>query len=184
MCPNDEDIKIFHPSRDENDGADLVELASMTDFQRRSGNTAKAKQLGEHLARIEPSFMADYGCDFSELENNELYQVRVLMIFAFQISLHRYMPNSVLSSEAINAMFNTLKDTSEGFFFNISDGSSFTFYYLSVRKNREVDLNIGKNFAMLCERDDDEEYILLGTKIFTSMCAFVCDTIEKYEFIE
>ena len=184
MCPTDEDIKIFHPSREENDGADLVELASMTDFQRRSGNTAKAKQLGERLARIEPDFLGGYGCELGGLENNELYQVRVLMIFAFQISLHKFMPNTVLSAEAVNAMFNTLKETEEQFFYNITDGSSFTFYYLSVRKNRDVDLSIGKNFAMLCERDDEDEYKNLGTKIFTSMCAYVCDIIEDAEFIE
>lgn len=184
MCPTDEDIKIFHPSRDESDSADFVALAAMTDFQRRSGNTAKAKKLGERLAKNKQDFLADFGCDLSGLESDELYQARVLMIFAFQISLHRYMPNSVLSSEAVNAMFNTLKETAEDFFYNISDGSSFTFYYLSVRKNREVNLNIGKNFAMLCERDDDEGYRELGTKIFTAMQAYVCDTVEEYGFVE
>lgn len=184
MSQSDDDIKIFHPSKTDTDGADLAQLALMTDFQRSSGNTAKAKLLGESLAQIEPSFLEKHGCDVSKLENNELYQVRVLMIFAFQISLHKFLPNTVLSAEAVNAMFNTIKEISEGFFYNITDGSSFTFYYLSVRKKRDVEASIGKNFAMLCERDDDEEYRALGTKIFTSMCEYVCDEIENKEFVE
>lgn len=184
MCPHDEDIKIFHPSKSDSDTSDFVELAAMTDYQRRCGNTSKARVIGEQLAELDHSFPEQRGCELGGLESNELYQVRVLMIFAFQISLHRFMPNAVISAEAVNTMFNKLKENSETFFYNITDGSSFTFYYLSLRRNRDVEKNIGKNFAMLCERDNDERYLALGERIFTSMCSYVCDLIEENEFVE
>ena len=56
--------------------------------------------------------------------------------------------------------------------------------YLSVRKNRNVEENIGKNYAMLCDRDNDEFYEALGTRGYTMTDMLVCDLIEDSEFKE
>ena len=106
------------------------------------------------------------------------------MVFASQIALHKYLPHAMLSSQAINAMYSKLSETAAGFFANISDGSSFTFYYLTVRKNRNVIENIGKNYAMLCDNDNDEYLISLGGRVFSQIDVYVCNLIEKSEFKE
>ena len=90
----------------------------------------------------------------------------------------------MLSSQAINAMYAELSESSEGFFANISDGSSFTFYYLSVRKNRDIEESIGKNYAMLCDKDDDEYLVSLGSRVYSATGDMICDMIEDAEFVE
>lgn len=182
MKPNDDDIKIFHPKKTDAAGADLAELALLVDFYRSNGNTQKATELGEQLAQLTPeNFCPD---DAARLTTNEVRQLRALMLFAAQIALHKYLPHAMLSSQAINSMYTRLSETAAGFFANISDGSSFTFYYLTVRKNRDVIENIGKNYAMLCDKDEDEYLVSLGGRVFSQVDVYICDMIEKAEFAE
>ncbi len=179
---NDDDIKIFHPKKDESAGSDLTQLAALMDEYRLNGNMDKAAQLGQKLATMVPE--KEFPAETAKLKNKELLQLRALMAFTAQIALHKYLPHAMLSSHAINAMYASLNETSPGFFSNISDGSSFTFYYLSVRKKKDVGYEIGKNYAMLCDRDDDPEFIALGSKIFAETDSYICSLIEKMEFAE
>ena len=182
MKSNDDDIKIFHPAKKDSGGADLAELALLMDKYRGNGNMEKAAELGKALSELTPeNFCPD---EAKKLKSNELLQLRALMVFSSQISLHKYLPHAMLSSQAVNSMYAAISENSPGFFANISDGSSFTFYYLSVRKNRNVEESIGKNFAMLCERDDDEGFVSLGRRIFSETDLTVCDMIEKLKFEE
>ena len=144
MRANDDDIKIFHPKKSDGAGADLAELALLVDFYRSNGNMEKAMKLGEELSELSPEiFCPD---DAAKLATNEVRQLRALMVFACQIALHKYLPHTVLASQAINSMYSRLSETASGFFSNISDGSSFTFYYLTVRKNRNIIENRSVSF--------------------------------------
>lgn len=182
MRNNDDDIKIFHPQKKDGAGADLAELALLMDTYRSNGNMEKAADLGKKLAAITPEMLCPK--DAEKLKTNELRQLRALIVFSVQIALHKYLPHPMLSSQAINAMYAEISENSPGLFANISDGSSFTFYYLSVRKNRNVEEGIGKNYAMLCDRDDDEFYASLGERVFVLTDFKVCDMIEEAEFKE
>ncbi len=182
MRSNDDDIKIFHPKKTDAASADLAELALLVDTYRSNGNIGKAIKLGEELSAISPeSFCPE---DAARLTTNEVRQLRALMVFACQIALHKYLPHTMLASQAINSMYSKLSETAAGFFSNISDGSSFTFYYLSVRKSKDVVENIGKNYAMLCDKDDDEYLSAVGGRVFSLVDVYVCDMIEKAEFAE
>lgn len=180
MRNNDDDIKIFHPKKTDGAGSEFTSLAGIMDKHRANGNSAKACILGERLADLMPEEFCPE--DEKKLKNNELLQLRALMVFSAQIALHKYLPHTILSTQAVNAMFGKLEQTSPGFFSNISDGSSFSFYYLSVRKRFDVDLEIGKNFAMLCDRDDNEYFIALGRRVFNETEAKVISLIENFEF--
>ena len=182
MRANDEDIKIFHPKKTDGAGADLAELALLVDFYRNNGNTLKATELGDRLADLSPETFCPE--DAAKLTTNEVRQLRALILFAAQIALHKYLPHAMLSSQAINSMYARLSETAAGFFSNISDGSSFTFYYLTVRKNKDVVENIGKNYAMLCDKDEDEYLVSLGGRVFSQVDVYICDLIEKAEFAE
>lgn len=179
---NDDDIKIFHPKKTGGASSDLALIAELTDKYRRNGNMDKATLLGEKLALLKPEDF--YPADCAKLKTNEVRQLRSLMVFVFQISLQKYMPHSMLASQSVNAMYAKLSDEAAGFFADISDGSSFTFYFLSVRKNNNVEERIGKNFAMLCDRDNDEYYINLGIKTLEEMDMHVCKLIDEAEFAE
>ena len=177
---NDDDIKIFRPKKKEVAGSDLTSLAGIMDKHRANGNSSKAGILGERLGDLTPEEMCPE--DAAKLMNNELLQLRSLMVFTAQISLHKYLPHTILSTQAVNAMYSKLEQTSPGFFANISDGSSFSFYYLTVRKNDNIEEEIGKNFAMLCDKDDDPYLTALGTRIFRETEQKVISLIESFEF--
>lgn len=182
MRPVDDDIKIFHPSKVSSAAPDLAELALLMDTYRSNGNMQKATKLGEKLADLSPeSILAN---EAKRLNTNEVRMLRALMVFSAQISLHKYLPHQMLSSQAVNAMYTKISQMHPGLFENISDGSSYTFYYLSVRKNKDVEESIGKNYAMLCDRDNDEFYKSLGTRAFVLTDSAVCDMIEEFEFIK
>lgn len=182
MIHNDDDIKIFHPTKKEGGAADLAELALLMDSYRSNGNMEKAEKLGEKLALLSPETLCPK--DAARLTTNELRLLRALMVFSAQLSLHKYLPHQMLASQAINAMYSKIAKLHQGLFENISDGSSYTFYYLSVRKNKNVEENIGKNYAMLCDRDNDDFYRSLGTRVYIQTDMAVCDMIEEFEFKE
>ena len=176
---NDEDIKIFHPRKKEGAGSELTSLAGIMDRHRANGNSAKACILGERLAGLTPEDLLPEQA--KKLENNELQQLRSLIIFTAQISLTKYLPHTILSTQAVNAMYACLEKDAPGFFANIADGSSFSFYYLSVRKSNPTE-EIGRNFAMLCDEDDSPELIALGMQAFEKTEAKVISLIEEFEF--
>ena len=136
--------------------------------------------MGKDLASISPESLCPE--QTSGLPNNVLFQLRVLMIFSAQLALHKYMPHPVLATQATNALYAELEQNAEGLFANIYEGSSFSFYYLPVRKNKDVEREIGRNFAMLCDKDDYEPYIALGRQVFTAVDAYVYDRVEAMRF--
>ena len=180
MRNNDDDIKIFHPKKKDGIASDLTSLAGIMDKHRANGNISKAGMLGEHLADMTPETICPD--EAKKLSNNELTQLRALMVFSAQIALHKYLPNTMLSTQSVNAMYAKIEQTSPGFFANISDGSSFSFYYLSVRKGENTEEEIGRNYAMLCDRDDNEFLIALGKEIYGKVEAKVMDLIENFCF--
>lgn len=182
MRTNDDDVKIFHPKKSDNSGADFAALAALTDEFRRNGNVRKAEELGRSLATLSPESLCPE--QTAGLPNNVLFQLRVLMIFSAQLALHKYMPHPVLATQATNALYAELEQNAEGLFANIYEGSSFSFYYLPVRKNKNVEQEIGRNFAMLCDKDDYEPYIALGKQVFAAVDADVYDRVEALQFEE
>ena len=179
MRNNDDDIKIFRPQR-ESSAADFTSIAGIMDKQRANGNSTKAVILGERLADFTPEELCPE--DASKITPNELMQLRALMVFAAQIAMHKYLPNSILSTQAVNAMFERLEQTSPAFFGSISDGSSFSFYYLAVRKNEDVTNEIGRDYAMLCDEDDNGYLISLAGRVYEETDAKVLSLIENFEF--
>lgn len=177
---NDDDIKIFHPKMKEGAGSELTSLAGIMDKHRANGNSAKACILGERFAEIKPEEL--YPDETKELGNKELMQLRSLIVFSAQIAMHKYLPHTILSTQAVNAMYERIEQTSPGFFANISDGSSFSFYYLAVRKNENTEYEIGKDYAMLCDRDGNESLIDLGRRVYTDTEARALKLIDEFEF--
>lgn len=176
MSPeNDNDIKVFHPSGRKSDAADVLRAAQELNAQRANGNLVKARQLGAEISRLSVSdaVTADGTkviANPDSLPSNVLYQARVLMLFAAQLMLHSLLPQS-LSSEAVNSMYDSL---SKGFYDNIMEGTSFSFYYLAVRKSFNVEENIGKSFAMLCGNENSSKYAEMGRGLY----AFAEKTVE------
>lgn len=180
MFPEDDkDIKVFHPSERRSEAVDVLKAAQELNAQRANGNLTKARRLGTEISSLTPDDIKAFGTTQAEkIPSNVLYQSRVLMLFAAQLTLHTLLPQS-LSSEAVNSMYDHL---SEGFYDNVMEGTSFSFYYLAVRKSFNIEENIGKSFAMLCGDEDSDEYAEIGRRIYSLSKNAVKSLVEKAEF--
>ena len=153
----DNDIKIYTKGTDLSSTANLSTVFEAINLHRANGNLEKAKLLGQKLATITPeSEKSGLSIDFTNilpqryLSQDIMYQIKVLLIFAAESLLQVEIPVPQLATTAINALYDSLRETSPGFFKNISDGAAFTFYYLAMKKGGNITENIGKAFSMLC----------------------------------
>ena len=153
----DNDIKIYTKGTDLSSTANLSTVFEAINLHRANGNLEKAKLLGHKLATITPeSEKSGLSIDFKNilpqryLSQDIMYQIKVLLIFAAESLLQVEIPVPQLATTAINALYDSLRETSPGFFKNISDGAAFTFYYLAMKKGGNITENIGKAFSMLC----------------------------------
>lgn len=184
---DDSDVKIFGTAGNPADAGELVELSSQLDKLRSNGNIAKAKALGERLAALEPQ--SSSGIQFSEIlgsgefSSDDIFQVRVLLIFLAQTTLHKLLGTQLLSSCAVNAMYDRLTDNSPDFYEKICDGAAFTFYYLSLRGEKDVPGSIGGMFAMLCGKEGNADYKALGAKIYSYATLRIEEIINEYQFV-
>ncbi len=183
---DDSDVKIYSKSDDDNCSSDLLEAAEYLNRQRRFGNIAKAKTLGETLATLDPE--KGKGVKLSDLATQQpavtpavLHQIRALLVFLAQTALHQKFGAQPLSSCAVNAMYDKLIEISPDFYDSICDGAAFTFYSLSL-KEEDTCTDIGTHFAMLCGMEDSKEYITFGCNIYKNASKIIAGIIDAYKF--
>ena len=87
----------------------------------------------------------------------------------------------MLSTNATEAMYDTIKAKAPDYYNDISNGAAISFYYLAVKKNRNVAEAVGESFAMLCEQDS-KLIKAIGENVFTLTCDIVKNIIAEYHF--
>jgi len=182
----DSDIKIFGQSTEPPDENDLLETAAFLNRQRANGNITKAKALGEELALFNPE--KDNSIPLNPQPGNDallspvvLNQVRALVVFIAQTALHKRLKFQLLSSCAVNAMYDKIIETAPDFYNGICDGAAFTFYSLSL-KDTDVVSSIGEQFAMLSGMEGDTACIAFGSTVYEEATKAVHQAIDKYQF--
>ena len=187
MTFDDRDIKIFSKNNKDDDTQALLRLAEEMASQRANGNVRKATELGEKIADF--IFNIDSIDDESvrQLVNSSLvdekvnYQIRMLLTFTSESTLHRSLNVASLSTIAVNSMYDRLMTLDPDFYEDTTD--AFTFYYVALRKANGVTKSIGKTFAMLCGDGNNEDYIRIGSGLYLLLGEEVCETIESFNFI-
>ncbi len=186
-----DDVKIYSSKKTLEDlTANLSSDIEVLNTLRQSGDLLKAKELGKKLAsltvRIEEGSEDTLSVDFKKLlapkfqSQDILFQIRVLMIFAAESLLQLEISVPQLSTTAINAMHDRLRKESPVFYKNISDGAAFTFYYLALKKGRQLESDIGEAFAMLCSvRKDNESFVEAGKTVWKAACAVIEQEIKN-----
>lgn len=183
----DSDIKIFGQKQAQSCD-DELRLIALMEEQRANGNTEKAAKLGDYLSDIflnEKELLARLEDVVGKLDypQNILFQIKILMFFAAEYTINRTLPNTVLKSTAINALYNNIKNGDRAFYNEFSDGAEYSFYYLAMRKTSDsVIAEIGKAFAMLCGKENDEVFVSLGKRMFNLVCEEVESIIEIFDF--
>lgn len=183
---DDNDMKIF-VKRPKDDSVDEVALIAEMNEQRSNGNTEKAKQLGKHLAELflhEETLHADLESVVGKIDYPKpiIFQIKILMFFTAEYCINRILPSTMLKSTAINVLYDSIMKSASDFYSEFSDGVEYSFYYLAVKKD-DITASIGKAFAMVCRKDKEEEFIDLGSRIFTAVANEVEHIIDKYQFV-
>lgn len=177
----DSDIKIFGKEQAQSCD-DELRLISLMEEERANGNIDKATRLGDYLAEIfldEDGLLQRLESVVGELDypQNILFQIKILLFFAAEYTINRTLPNTVLKSTAINALYGNIKDGDGAFYAEFSDGAEYSFYYLAMRKeSASVIAEIGKAFAMLCGKENEKNFTELGKNLFNL-------TVEEVEHI-
>ena len=187
----DNDIKIYTKGADIS-SANLSTVFEAINLHRGNGNLEKAKLLGQRLSTITPeSEKNGLSIDFKNilpqrfLSQDIMYQIKVLLIFAAESLLQVEIPVPKLATTAINALYDSLRETSPGFFKNISDGAAFTFYYLAMKKGGNITENIGKAFSMLCSvSKNNDGCIAAGETVWNIAVDLVEKEIKNAGFVD
>ena len=183
----DSDIKIFgkEPKAGETDELQLIRLM---EAQRANGNIDKASKLGDYLSDIflnEDELLRRLSEEVGALDYPAavIHQIKILMFFAAEYCINRELPNMILKSTAINALYGNIKYGDAAFYEEFSDGGEYSFYYLAMRKEtRNVLQEIGRTFSMLCGKEDDPAFVELGRRLFNLTEEEVENIIQIFDF--
>lgn len=182
---DDSDIRIFKGKDEEADGGDLFALAEEMRRHIVNGNSAKSKELGAKLASLSPD-SDDLGEELIKYVRNTAAdeeikdQIITLMLFCAEYTLlNELCP--MLSTSATEAMYDVIKANFPDFYNGISNGAAVSFYYLAVKRNKDVAKAVGDSFAMLCEQDS-KLIKTMGENIFALTCEKVKEIIAEYKF--
>ena len=190
MLFDDSDIKIFNDNGEHTESNDEVSVIAEMQKHRTNGNILRAKQLGKHLAEIfidEPHLLSDLEGEVGEIKrdnDDDMYQMKVLLIFTAEYCINHLLPATVLSNTAINAMYDTISKKAAQFYDRLDDAAEYSFYYLAVRKGVDIPQNIGVSFAMLCGNENDEYYKNLGKRLFEVATYEIEKTINSVGFVK
>lgn len=183
---DDSDIKIFKSKTEEADGSDLFALAEEMRRHIVNGNSAKAKELGARLADISPD-SDNLGDELNKFVRNSAVdepvkvQLKTLMLFCAEYTLlNELCP--MLSTSATEAMYDKLQADTPAYYDGISNSAAVSFYYLAVKKRRDIAKAVGESFAMLCEAQNSKLMATLGENVFTLTCEIIENIIAEYEF--
>lgn len=176
-----ENIKIYKGAK-EDDSSDIMALIEIMKEHRANGNIDKAKKLGKALSEIDIDVKEMLSAKF--IKSDIMYQIKVLLVFAAEFNLQMLISAPLLSTTAVNAMYDAIQKNSPGFYGNITDGMAFSFYYAGVRDGGDIAENIGKTFAMLCSVQDNDSFIEAGVKVYNEAVKMITEKINETSFTQ
>lgn len=182
----DSDIKIFGSDACACDAGEM-DLAECVNRFRSDGSFQKAKQLGASLAetvsRDPCGFELPQEAQQLCADENTAAQMKVLLVFCVQITLHRELPHQILSAEAVNEFYDCLMRLSPALYESLADGAAFTFYYLAVKGSQDIAASAGSQFAMLCGQEDSADYARVGKMLFSIYTARTAAAVKQAGFL-
>ena len=187
MLFDDSDMKIFNDGGAPEEAPLEVNIIAEMTKHRSNGNILKAKQLGKHLAEIfvdEPSLLSQLEGEVGKIQcdADDMHQIKVLLVFTAEYCINRFLPATLLSNTAVNALYDTVIKKAAEFYDRLNDAAEYSFYYLAVRKAVDISKNIGISFAMLCGEGKNEYYSDLGRRLFEVAEHEIEKIISGYDF--
>lgn len=175
----DRDMKIAgsRPSKDMQPKDDIEEIADSLLTEKESGRLAKAQKLGRELV----SLLFDSN-DFAYNDSDtDAYNKRILLSFSAISSIEDNIRDENVSNVALNSFLEAVKSEDVQLYNDICSAGELSFYYLALKRSREKERAIGNVFAMICGKEDNEEYIRKGAEIYTDFSKETINRIAKYQ---
>ena len=185
---DDSDMKIVGQPRKSAPETDFQGLLEESSRQHFNGNVAKAKTLGTNIVssfsyRAAPEellqIIRQAGVKPTE---DVLQQVRFLSVFSAEVSLQKFLPSRLLAEIAKTEMYDVLMKFSPDFYDSLARSGAFSFYYMALHEGVVTAENVGRQFAMLCGHEEEENYVVLGRKLHELNVAVYRKAINGFVF--
>ena len=170
----DEDIKIAGKSSPApspcEEKAKILEQLEEAD---EDGKTSLAKLVGRQAAQKICNRTDDFSllCD---IDPSLLINCRLLLLFSVTVGSERYLQSNILARQVINSCQVEMERLCpETFGPEGNYSTALSFYYLAVRGVGNTEEEIGKTFALICEKPGDGELKKIGTRLFTIGTEFI-----------
>ncbi len=174
----DRDMKIAgsRPSLDMKPKEDSV-TADILFAEKESGMLLKAQRLGRQLLPM----MLD-SADFAYDDGNaDAYNKRILLCFSVISSIEDGIADENVGNVVLNSFLDAIKSEDERLYNDICSAGELSFYYLALKRSEEKAQAIGSVFAMICGKEDNQEYISRGAEIYNT---FSSDTMERIKSMQ
>lgn len=174
LFEGDDDIKIAGKKAPEpspyEEKAKILEQLEEAD---EDGKTALAKLIGKQAAQKICKCEGDFEL-LRDVDSSLLINCRLLLLFSITVGSERYLQSNILARIVINSCqveMDRLCPETFGPEGNYS--TALSFYYLAVRGVGSTESEIGKTFALICERPEDKGLCALGTELFAAGTEYI-----------
>lgn len=153
------------------------------EMHKKNGNLKKAHALSTELAKkiVDEDGGTTFGLDSSESDEVRM-QRRLLLAFVVDYSIDSNI-KGILGQVVLNDFYDNLKNTVPDFYEDIRESGSFSYYFLCVRNNGNVEHRIGSSFARLAGCEGDTVMADLGEALYYHFKDIVESTLRQYRFL-
>jgi len=185
MCliAGDEDIKIAGGSFNAVPDADAAELAAREFLrQKQNGNIDCAHELGESFAQILWDMAQGVIMDNDQgLTQQEIHHRLLLCSYVVNRVIASFLPNSIVAQTALSRFYAEVESRSNVLHRHVSDTAAFSLYILNERSGGG-DFEIGKIYAKLIGRENDNESAKQGGEVYDNFYAACKNIIDQVKF--
>lgn len=175
---NEDDVRIAAGKAAGEAALDLGQQEAESYIKHRdNGNIEKARALGSALGQMVLA-------DMPQLEANLKDWIlidhgKMLYIFVAERAIRDLAPDTILSQVSIEAFRQVVTAQIEAVYEGLAGSRADTFYQLSYfrRPASQVAYHMGRTYAQLCGREDEEPVLRLGQGMFSKMyekCQAAC----------
>ncbi|MBQ5328748.1 MAG: hypothetical protein J6J15_06180 [Oscillospiraceae bacterium] len=176
---DDSDMKIVGKRLQPIDESDME--AKLYNHERKNGNLEKAHDIGKFFAE---SLMNEDGFAYEKNRASDFEARNRSILFAFTADrvLSTFMPNHIIARSAQNEFFDEIRRRDIGLYESISRSGAFSMYLLCRRRGDGRYTGVGRVYAGVIRRPDDEATAAKGDEIYEKYFDFCIEHIKNIEF--
>ncbi len=176
---DDSDMKIVGKRLEPLDESDME--AKLYNHERENGNLEKAHSIGKFFAE---ALLDTEGFAYEKNRASDFEARNRNILFAFTADrvLSTFMPNHIIARSAQNEFFDTIRKGDIGLYESISRSGAFSMYLLCKRRGDGRYSGIGKVYAGVVRRVEDDAVVAKGDEIYEKYFNYCIEHIKNIEF--